>query len=92
MDDRDKRFQLGFWANRFLAVGRRLWIVEHLPDRPVVELILLARFLDAHDVHENIKTDVGPFVHVLQHSFPHDLSQYLNYVADASNSNIAYKS
>ena len=75
-----------------LSMAWWLRIVENLPDRPVVEFILLARLADTHLVHQNIKTNIGPFVHVCQHSFPRDPKHCPNYAAFAANSSLAHKS
>lgn len=72
VNDRNERLKLRLCTHRFLSMARRLRIVENLPDRPVVEFVLLARLADTHLVHQNIKTNIGPFVHVCQHSFPRD--------------------
>ena len=92
VNDRNERLQFRSGANRFLSMPCRLRIVENLSDRPVVELIFLARLADTHLVHQNIKTNIGPFVHVCQHSFPRDPKHCPNYAAFAANSSLAHKS
>ena len=72
VDDRNKGLKLRLRSHRLLSMAWRLRIVENLADRPVIEFVLLARLADIHLVHQNIKTNIGPFVHVPQHSFPRD--------------------
>ena len=92
VDDRNKRLKLRLRSHRFLSMAWWLRIVENLADRPVIEFVLLARLADTHLVHQNIKTNIGPFVHVCQHSFPRDPKHCPNYAAFAANSSLAHKS
>ncbi|MEO2049082.1 MAG: hypothetical protein ABGX16_21190 [Pirellulales bacterium] len=70
MDDWNELANLGFDAGSLSAIAGRFLVLENLPDRPKIQIVLLAGFTPAHAARKNIATDVRPLVHVGNHSFP----------------------
>ena len=92
VNDRNKRPERPFRAIHFSAIAGRLNMVKRLANGSPVEPILLGSLANTELARQNSQPNFCPSVHVVKHSFPHDSKLYVNYAADAANSNIAYKS
>jgi len=70
VNDREKRPDRRLAALDLLPVAGRLRMAHDLLDRPEIQIVLLARLPPAEAIDEHITPDVGPLIHVGNHSFP----------------------
>jgi hypothetical protein len=53
-----------------LAMLGRLLALEDLLNGPKIQVVLLDRFAAAQPAGEHVAADLGPFIHLVKHSFP----------------------